>query len=515
LQRFILHQFVMRWQAEQYKVCLDNFPLGAVIIAIDFAENHTFLYKLEVQSLHWTPHQSTVLVAVIYRWADLAVDDIPDEDNNQSVDGSSAPAAQRRRVIIKEHHFFVTDDLKHDQAMVKHCIKKYLMSTYAWGAQDDSGTCFAKGAEASCAAGGAAAPKLQAPSLVIIWSDGAASQFKSKEGFYKEASLSMQLRVPVVHNFFCSGHGKGEHDGAGANLKHAAAMFNVTATDIKFQLKNAADLVNWATVEYSEVKGSTYKYRNDAITLAGRRYHYIAPDEVPHEPVNVKAVPGVRSHHQFIFKPEFEGEALLMRRFGCCCEFCYQQEWSKCINQKHAATPVLRKLQLGGREKIVTRQVAGRMGEELAELINPADQSKPADAHCMFVTDDHEHDYYLMKATIGQHILHEDKTDGYKMTYPAGSSVVAGHYYDRYPPGISDNAWKKKLLNRRAYYLDKSKLAYQYTHLVGAVQFELVRLGKGLDQPVPGCPKIKKAKHLTYIVPLELENTFLEAAGQV
>jgi len=63
--------------------------------------------------------------------------------------------------------------------------------------------------------------------------------------------------------------------------------------------------------------------------------------------------------------------------------------------------------------------------------------------------------------------------------------------------------------------LDKSKLAYQYTHLVGAVQFELVRLGKGLDQPVPGCPKIKKAKHLTYIVPLELENTFLEAAGQV
>ena len=46
-------------------------------------------------------------------------------------------------------------------------------------------------------------------------------QFKSAKEFNWLATQHVRWNVKFLWNFFKSGHGKGEHDGAGAYVKHA------------------------------------------------------------------------------------------------------------------------------------------------------------------------------------------------------------------------------------------------------------------------------------------------------
>ena len=50
----------------------------------------------------------------------------------------------------------------------------------------------------------------------IIWSDNCASQFKNACMFYWLCRMHVERGVPHIRSFFEFGHGKGEHDGAGA-----------------------------------------------------------------------------------------------------------------------------------------------------------------------------------------------------------------------------------------------------------------------------------------------------------
>ena len=52
-----------------------------------------------------------------------------------------------------------------------------------------------------------------------VWSDGAASQFKARRPFYFVARYGTLTGIRMTHHFFGLGHGKGEHDGAGAVIK--------------------------------------------------------------------------------------------------------------------------------------------------------------------------------------------------------------------------------------------------------------------------------------------------------
>ena len=53
-----------------------------------------------------------------------------------------------------------------------------------------------------------------------MWSDGAASQFKARRPYYFVARFVARYYqmtgLHMIHNFSALGHGKGEHDGAGA-----------------------------------------------------------------------------------------------------------------------------------------------------------------------------------------------------------------------------------------------------------------------------------------------------------
>ena len=193
---FVKHDFTNQWQSYQYKQCLDQFKVGSVVIAMDFAENHAFLFQEEIQSLHWTPHQCTVFVVVLYRHAEETVDG----DGNKSTDNV--------RHIVKEHHFFISDDGVKDVEWVKHALDLLVIDLM----------------KRSISVKG-----------VTFWSDGCAAQFKSGSAFWDRARQAEAWGCNVEHHFFCSGHGKGEHDGAGANVKHAASLHNLRNKDAPLQ----------------------------------------------------------------------------------------------------------------------------------------------------------------------------------------------------------------------------------------------------------------------------------------
>ena len=55
----------------------------------------------------------------------------------------------------------------------------------------------------------------------FVWPDGCVAQFKSARPFYALCRYHRYPNIPHIWSFFESGHGKGEHDGVGACIKHA------------------------------------------------------------------------------------------------------------------------------------------------------------------------------------------------------------------------------------------------------------------------------------------------------
>ena len=52
LTTFIKHNYTCRWQSDQFKECLQNFPNDVVVLVVDFAENFLFKVQNEIQSMH-------------------------------------------------------------------------------------------------------------------------------------------------------------------------------------------------------------------------------------------------------------------------------------------------------------------------------------------------------------------------------------------------------------------------------------------------------------------------------
>jgi hypothetical protein len=101
--------------------------------------------------------------------------------------------------LLKDVHYFISDDPTHNTSFVHHAFLLH------WNFMKGQG---------------------RFPTHHVVWSDGVASQFKSARAWYFVArypSLTSFARLPhgcnLIWNFFASGHGKGEVDGAGVLCK--------------------------------------------------------------------------------------------------------------------------------------------------------------------------------------------------------------------------------------------------------------------------------------------------------
>ena len=96
LKIFITHNYVARWQGQQFKDCLLRFPDDVVVSVVDFAENYAFKEQNEVQSMHWYSSQVTIFVHITYY--------------------------RKAGEVVKTIHFFISDDKVHDTLFVQHCF---------------------------------------------------------------------------------------------------------------------------------------------------------------------------------------------------------------------------------------------------------------------------------------------------------------------------------------------------------------------------------------------------------
>ena len=173
--------------------------------------------------------------------------------------------------------------------------------------------------------------------------------------------------------------------------------------------------------------------------------------------------------HQFIFLPIYCGNAVQMRPFGCCCEACHAGEWESCANPDFVVAPKLMDItRRDSQSQVVTRLEYMRTGEDLADDI---DVSSEEGSHVCFVTEESGYQYYIMRVTKGPHQLQADVKDAAGNTmFEKGEWVIAGNYYERYPPAVVPHKWHA--CSERLYHLDSIE-SFQYTHLVTVTHFTL------------------------------------------
>ncbi|GAQ89961.1 hypothetical protein KFL_005820050 [Klebsormidium nitens] len=302
---FLQHTFRVKWQDKQFRELLDTFPVGTVVSVIDFAENYSFEQQDEIQSMHWHSDQITILVHITYRHKQLEIDGVESTAEN--------------RQIARETVFYISDDKQHDTHFVQHClVKKHAAEMKERGIKVEEHR---------------------------VFSDGAASQFKSRRAFYFVARYPGLTAVKMEWYFFESGHGKGEHDGAGAVVKSALRKWQLVR-DGESQMTSAAEAVRLLTERLSSAAPTSFASRAALREGVSRKFVFIGEDEVDRSvPYECKQIPGTRSFHAVRGAGGRNATTLFHRQLACFCGPCFEGKFEDCESTAYAGDWVQVELQ--------------------------------------------------------------------------------------------------------------------------------------------------------------------------
>ena len=270
------HLFRANWQHKQFEKIqtAKPFPPETVAVVMDFAENYSCTFQDEVQSAHWHYQQVTIHpISCYYRCGHC-------EDK------------------VYESLIFVSVDQQHDHHAVHKCFALALNHL-----QEE---------------------RRLNPTLVLQWTDGCASQYKSKGPFADIAASDVDYHARIERCFFGSRHGKGPCDGEAAVVKHHA----VTAVKAKTAIIGTAkDFFDYG------VHGPLTKHPDPH-----KCHHFVRKFFwVPAEMINrnrpsrvMKTVKGTRDFHHV--KSGGQGR-LVSRHLTCVCSVClHQDRTTECPN---------------------------------------------------------------------------------------------------------------------------------------------------------------------------------------
>ena len=429
LKEFVRHNFVARWQDVQCRVSMKELPADAILSHVDFAENYSFEIQNEIQSMHWHSSQIPILVHITYRLDPLT--------NN----------------MVKESHFYVSDDKTHDTLFVQHCFLQH----WEW-------------------------LKLQGLTFQRhwVWSDGCAGQFKGARPMYFVSRYPGLTGGCVMSwNFFGTGHGKGEWDGAGAVVKRALRTEQLH--NPWRQLQDAADAVDFLKEKMEGLVESSVAGNR---IVSYRYFHLIKPDDVDRQHLHgCETISGSRKLHSIQGVSISDPTLLMVRQLSCFCSPCMDGDWAACEKSGHVQDWRVIKLVPSDvsfvREQMISRQfeVEGEepwdyaTEETLGDLVNVGDNfAVPA-----IEGNDEGVDFYILQCQRKKQIVREKFTCVWGGQFEVGEYVIAGTYYQKW--GKSQNSYV---------YLRDSRVAYLNATLVIACRFQMVPAAhrvKG-DEPV-------------------------------
>ena len=277
--------------------------------------------------------------------------------------------------------------------------------------------------------------------------------------------------VEMLWSFFASGHGKGEHDGAGAVVKRA-----LTHEQLKpdgWPMKCARDVVNFLKHKF-----------NDGDSHAGVKRIFMeiqATDVLRDKEWGCKRVNGSRSLHCVNGWSNIDNCALRCRSLSCFCEFCMSRRWRRCLNITHVDSWEYRTLKPLDGDDSSSDQSSDNEGSDQSSDDEGSDLPMYAghhdaisDALCVgdtFATNAHEEgaDFYLLKCSKKKYKTSRAVRDAWGNCIEAHSYLVEGYYYE-----LADG-------EEDVYYIPVSQpIVLLASHLVRAIKIPM--------EPVDGEP---------------------------
>lgn len=233
LTPFSRHVYDSKCQHRELRHLKENLPEGEVIIHEDFSENYSIKQQREIMSAHWASNTVTIFTVMVY-YRETAGE------------------------LKFKSYAIVSDDLSHD----KRCVYSF----NKWILEDLRIT-------------------LQHPvTYVHYWSDGAASQFKSRYNFDNILHHEREFGIQADWSYFATAHGKGPIDGIGGEVKRQVWR---SVLQGKVVVNNATEFANVA----SELcKSVTVKFHSsEAIAVDAAN--------LPQRWNSCKGVPGTHELH--------------------------------------------------------------------------------------------------------------------------------------------------------------------------------------------------------------------------
>ena len=131
--------------------------------------------------------------------------------------------------------------------------------------------------------------------------------------------------------FFGSGHGKGEHDGAGAVVKRTLTHEQLKPNGAI--LRCAADVVAFCQANLSQ--GAPASYPSKERECARVFWEVLVGDVNREVKWNCSPIPKSRSMHAFRGHNPQDPTALATRNLACFCDACIHGRWNRCVNKAH------------------------------------------------------------------------------------------------------------------------------------------------------------------------------------
>ena len=278
----------------------------------------------------------------------------------------------------------------------------------------------------------------------------------------------------MLWNFFGTGHGKGEHDGAGAVIKRALTAEQLDANGAKLQ--NAHDVVEWLTWKMAD-DGRQRLFVEVKMNDVDRSNAYTC-----------QTVKGTRNTHCVLGFSRKDPTQVLLRSLSCFCSYCVDECWDQCINVRHVQPWKLHKLEPDREENnalIVEEDdiVYSEQQEELADMLEVGDHL----AVLKSPTNTDNEDYYIVLCKEAKTVLSKQVKDGWGNVFNTGDAVVHGIYYAKLPQCKNSYAL-----------LRDAPTAMLHADAIVAIKFPMLRAKNKV-----------KGYSTTYRVPLEVHERIL------
>lgn len=258
------HLFRAEWQHLQFESMRNSapFPHSTVGMVLDFAENLTCVSQDEVQAAHWHHTQVTVHPIVTYYKCEVC------------------------EKTVTESLVFISEDRHHDFDAVHKFTEvaiDHLRNTRDIRVEN-----------------------------IVQWTDGCASQYKSKGPFADISCALEDFGCTFEGNFFGSRHGKGPSDGESAVVKHHAATAIKTGAAFINDAKDLFDHCIRSTLNKQPSEGCCLHFR--------RSFFWISSDDIKRNRGRaVHTLKGTRALHSVKC---VEQHSVLTRQLSCFCAAC-------------------------------------------------------------------------------------------------------------------------------------------------------------------------------------------------